>query len=114
MNIFQLYELRENYIKLNYSITDINLQLLKLIFYPILLLLISIFSASIMYGFKKINGSTFKISLGLFFSVIIYYFNNFFFVLGSTERMPLILSILIPLTILALINVFMLNKINEK
>jgi lipopolysaccharide export system permease protein len=114
LNIFQLYELRENYIKLNYSITDINLQLLKLIFYPILLLLISIFSASIMYGFKKINGSTFKISLGLFFSVIIYYFNNFFFVLGSTERMPLILSILIPLTILALINVFMLNKINEK
>ncbi len=114
LNIIQLYELRKNYINLNYSITDINLQLLKLIFYPIFLLLITIFSSTIMFGVKKISGSTFKISLGLFFSVIIYYFNNFFFVLGSTERIPLIFSIIIPLTILTLINVILLDKIDEK
>ena len=29
LSLFQLYELRKNYIKLNYSITEINLQLLK-------------------------------------------------------------------------------------
>tara|TARA_B100001175_G_scaffold317232_1_gene333382 strand:+ start:323 stop:1414 length:1092 start_codon:yes stop_codon:yes gene_type:complete len=114
LNIFELYELRKNYIKLNYSITDINLQLLKLIFYPLFLLLITIFSSTIMFGSKKVKGATFKISLGLFFSVIIYYLNNFFFVLGSTERIPLIFSILIPLAILTLINTIMLDKINEK
>tara|TARA_B100001769_G_C21720958_1_gene396702 strand:- start:334 stop:537 length:204 start_codon:yes stop_codon:yes gene_type:complete len=67
-----------------------------------------------MFGVKKISGPTFKISLGLFFSVIIYYFNNFFFVLGSTERIPLIFSIIIPLTILTLISIIMLDKIDEK
>ncbi len=114
LNFIQLYELRKNYINLNYSITDINLQLLKLIFYPLFLLLITIFSSTIMFGVKKISGPTFKISLGLFFSVIIYYFNNFFFVLGSTERIPLIFSIIIPLTILTLISIIMLDKIDEK
>ena len=114
LSIAQLYELRKNYIKLNYSITDVNLQLLKLIFFPLFLLLITIFSSTIMFNFKQINGSTFKITLGLFFSVIIYYFNNFFFVLGSTERIPIIFSFIIPLTILTLINVAMIYKIDDK
>ena len=43
LNFYQLYELRKNYIKLNYSITEINLQILKLISFPIYLLLMTIF-----------------------------------------------------------------------
>ena len=52
LNIFQLYELRKNYKKLNYSITEIDLQLLKLISYPVYLLLISIFASIIMFNIK--------------------------------------------------------------
>ena len=114
LNIFQLYELRKNYKKLNYSITEIDLQLLKLISYPIYLLLISIFASIIMFNIKKFDGTAFKISLGLFFSVIIYYVNNFFIVIGSTEKISLLLSVCLPLLILASINIFMLNKLNEK
>ena len=114
LNIFQLYELRKNYIKLNYSITDVNLQLLKLIVYPIFLVLITIFASIIMFNSKSIKGTTFKISIGLFFSVIIYYLNNFFFVLASSERIPIVFSIIIPLAILTLINTIMFNKIDEK
>ena len=114
LNIFQLYELRENYKKLNYSFTEVELQLLKLISYPIYLVLMTIFSALIMFNIKRFDSSTFKISLGLFFSVIIYYLNNFFFVLGSTERMPLVISVFTPLIFLTLINSFMIFKINEK
>ena len=114
LSLFQLYELRENYIKLNYSITEVNLQILKLVSYPLFLFLITIFSSLIMLNIKQINGTAFKISIGLFFSVIIYYFNNFFFVLGSTEKIPLIFSVFIPLTILTIINAFMVNKVNEK
>ena len=114
LNMFQLYELRKNYIKLNYSITDVNLQLLKLIVYPIFLVLITIFASIIMFNSKNIKGTTFKISIGLFFSVIIYYLNNFFFVLASSERIPIIFSIIIPLAILTLINTIMFNKIDEK
>ena len=114
LNLFELYELRENYLKLNYSITDINLHLLKLISNPIYLLLISIFASLIMFNIKQIKSSAFKISLGLFFSVLIYYFNNFSYVLGSTEKISLTISIFLPLLILSTINGFMIYKINEK
>ena len=114
LNIFQLYQLRENYNKLNYSITEVDLQLLKLLSLPVFLVLMCLFSASIMLKIKHLSSSTFKITLGLFFSVIIYYLNNFFFVLGTTEKLTVSLSILTPLLILGFVNLVMLNKINEK
>ena len=114
LNIFQLYELRENYRKLNYSLTEIDLQFLKLISYPLFLFLITIFSSLIMFRVKRYESSTAKIALGLFFSVIIYYVNNFFYVLGSTEKMSLYISISIPLIGLSIINSLMLTNINEK
>ena len=114
LNFYQLYELRKNYIKLNYSITEINLQILKLLSFPIYLLLITIFSAIIMLRFKNFEGNTLKIAIGLFFSVIIYYLNNFSLVLGSTERIPEIFSIFLPLIVIASINTTMIYKINEK
>ena len=114
LNIFQLLELKKNYQRLNYSVTEINLQLLKLIFYPLYLLLITVFSALIMLNIKEINSSTYKISIGLFFSVIIYYLNNFSHVLGGTERISLITATITPLIILTIINGFMIYKINDK
>ena len=114
LSLIELYELRKNYLNLNYSITDLDLHLLKIITYPIYLLMIAIFIALIMFNIKHFKNSTIKISIGLFFSVIIYYLNNFSYVLGSTERISLIVSIFIPLIILATINSLMLYKINEK
>ena len=114
LNFFEIYELRNNYKKLKYSITDVDLHLLKLISYPFYLILMALFSALIMLQIKKIKSSTFKISIGLFFSVIIYYLNNFSYVLGSTERISLVLSISLPLVIIAIINTIMLYKVNEK
>lgn len=114
LDLFKLYELRENYKKLNYSLTEINLQFLKLLFFPIFLLLITIFSSLIMFRVKKYQNSTFKILLGLFFSVIIYYTNNFFYVLASTEKLSLLISISIPILTLTFINGLMMSNINEK
>ena len=104
LNMFELYELKKNYKKLNYSTTEIDLQIYKLISYPFFLLLMALFSASIMINIKQLNSSTFKISLGLFFSVIIYYLNNFFYVMGSTERLSITVAILTPLILLTLVN----------
>ena len=104
----------ENYKKLNYSTIEVDMHLYKLLSYPFFLLLIALFSSVIMLNIKQIKGTTFKISIGLFFSVIIYYLNNFSYVLGSTERLSITFSILSPILILILINCFMLYKINEK
>ncbi len=114
LSIVQLYELRKNYIRLNYSITEVNLQILKLISFPIYLLLMVIFSGCIMLRIKYLDSSTFKISIGLFFSVIIYYMNNFFYVLGSTERLSLLIAVFLPISMLIFTNTLLLHKINEK
>ena len=114
LTIFQLYELRKNYKKLNYSLTDVNLQLLKICSYPFYLLLVAFFSSLIMFRIKRLHNTTFKISLGLFFSVIIYYINNFFMVMGSTERITLAFAILTPLIFLTIVNSLMVNRINDK
>jgi lipopolysaccharide export system permease protein len=114
LSFYQLFELRKNYKKLNYSLTEINLQFLKILSFPLYLFLVAFFSSMIMFRVKRLNNTTFKISLGLFFSVIIYYINNFFMVLGNTERISLIFAIFIPLILLSIINSLMLNRINEK
>ena len=114
LSFYQLFELRKNYKKLNYSLTEINLQFLKILSFPLYLFLVAFFSSLIMFRVKRLHNTTFKISLGLFFSVIIYYINNFFMVMGNTERISLIFAIFIPLILLSIINSLMLNKINEK
>ena len=62
-------------------------------------------------GFKS---NTLKISIGLFFSVIIYYMNNFFNVMGKTEKIPIILSVWGPIIFLIIISFIYTVKINEK
>jgi len=114
LDIFKLIELRNNYKKLNYSLTEVNLQILKLLSYPIYLLLMTILSALIMFRIKRLSTTMLKISFGLFLSVIIYYINNFFLVMGSNERITLILAVFAPLITLGLINSFLYYRINEK
>ncbi len=114
LNLFELLDLRKNYKKLNYSIIDVDLQILKLISLPIFLILMCLFSAILMLRVKHLSNTTLQITIGLFFSVIIYYFNNFFYVLGSTEKIEVYMAIFAPLVILSFVNFLMLNKINEK
>ena len=114
LDLFDLITLRKNYKSLNYSVTDIDSHLLKVISYPIYLTLITIFSAIIMFniGYKK--NTFFKIILGIFLSVIIYYINNFLSILGTNEKIPLFLSIFLPLVILSIINFISIIRLNEK
>ena len=74
----------------------------------------TILSATIMFNIKRYSSSTFKISIGLFLSVLIYYVNNFFNVMGKTEKISILVSIWTPLIVLIFINMIMINQINEK
>ena len=114
LSFFELIELRKNYKSLNYSLVEIDIQIIKIITFPLYLVLMTIFSSIIMLNTKQFKSSTIKISIGLFFSVIIYYFFNFFKVLGETEKINLINSIIVPLALLALINSIMMRKFNDK
>ncbi len=114
LSIVELFELKKNYILLNLSTTEINLQIQKLISYPIYLCLMTILASIIMFNTKKFKSNTLKISIGLFLSVLIYYMNNFFNVMGKTEQIPIIFSIWIPIILLIIINTIYTFRINEK
>ena len=114
LNIFELVKLRKSYKSLNYSVTEIESHLYKLFSYPLYLTLITVFAAIIMFNIGYQKNSLFKVVLGIFLSVIIYYINNFFNVLGTSEKIPLILSIFLPLIILSIINITSLIRLNEK
>ena len=114
LNIHELFELRKNYKKLNFSSTEVDLQILKIFSFPFYLLLMTIFSASIMLRIKQLSGVTTKIFLGLFFSVIIYYLSNFSYALGTSERAPMVIAVFLPIFILSIINIILFKKINEK
>ena len=114
LSFLELLDMRSNYKKLNYSLTEINLQLLKLISFPFYFILMFIFSGIIMMNTRTFKSKSLKIIVGLFLSVIIYYINNFFYVLGTSEKINVISSVLIPLAILTIINSFLMKDINAK
>ena len=114
LSLIELIKLRMNYQQINYSTIEVDIQLQKLLSFPLYFMLMTILSAIIMFNTKRFKGATFKISIGLFFCVIIYYINNFFYVLGDTEKIPLSVSVWLPLLFLILINIRMLSTINEK
>ena len=114
LSVFELLEMRNNYKKLNYSLTEVDLQLIKLISYPIFFVLMVVFSGIIMMNTKSFKSKNLKITIGLFFSVIIYYINNFFYVLGNTEKISILTAIALPLLVFTLINLLLLKNINVK
>jgi lipopolysaccharide export system permease protein len=114
LSLLKLIDLRKNYKLLNYSTVDVDIQIYKIATYPLFLVIMTILSSIIMLNTKKSGSKVIKIIIGLFFSVVIYYINNFFNVMGSTEKLPLMVSIWTPIIFLSLINLIMLVNINEK
>ena len=114
LSLVDLVKLRSSYKSLNYSLTEIDSHLYKIISYPIYLTLITIFSAIIMFNIGYQKNSLFKIVFGIFLSVIIYYINYFFNILDKTKKIPLLLSIIFPLIILSIINITSIIRLNEK
>lgn len=76
--------------------------------------MMTILSGILMLMTKNLKSFTLKIGIGFLLAVIIYYFNNFFNVLGTTQKISYISSVWIPLIVLTLINSFMILDINEK
>ena len=114
LSFLELIEMRKNYKKLSYSLTEIDLQLLKLISFPFYFSLMFIFSGIIMMSTRNFKNKILKITIGLFLAVIIYYINNFFFILGTSEKIGTITSIFTPLLLFALINLIFIRNLNAK
>ena len=114
LSILELFQLKKNYDLLNLSTTDVMLQIHKIFSFPAYLSLMTILACLIMFNLKKYKSNTLKISFGLFLSVVIYYMNNFFYILGKTEKINIILAVWLPIIILIFLNSIYILRINEK
>ena len=63
---------------------------------------------------KYKKSKVFNIILGISLSVIIYYVNYFSGLLGANGKIPIILSVWLPLVVLILISMIGLVRLNEK
>ena len=114
LNILELNNLRKKYESINYSSTEINSAIHKLISFPFYLTIMTILAATIMLNIKHNKSKVFFLIFGILISVIIYYLSFFFEELGKNEQIPLGISIWIPLIIIMLISTISLIRINEK
>jgi len=114
LNFFELKSLKNDYKKIGYSLTNINVHYQRLFSYPFYLTIMTLFGSIVMLNIKKNKSKIFHIILGTLFSVLIYYINYFSSLLGQNERLPEVLSIWLPLIIISLFCTIGLVNINEK
>ena len=114
LNIFELNDLRKKYESINYSSTEVNSAIQKLISFPIYLTIMTVLASTIMIHIKHNKSKIFHLIFGILISVIIYYLSFFFEELGKNEQIPIAISIWIPLVIIILISSISLIRINEK
>ena len=114
LNILELNKLKKKYESINYSSTEIDSAIQKLISFPFYLMIMTILASTLMINIKHNKSKVFYLIFGILISVIIYYLSFFFEELGKNEQIPLGVSIWIPLIIVMLISTFSLIRINEK
>ena len=114
LNIWNLIKLKENYVSINYSTTEIDYHIQRIIAYPFLITIISLLTAILMMNINYQKPKLFIIVIGILISVLIYYISFFFGTMGKNEKIPLLISVWIPVVILTAISFIGLVRINEK
>ena len=113
LNIYELHNLSNIYLKIGYSNTDIKIHLTRIYSMPIFYLLMTILGFIIISKLKKFKSKFFVIVFGIFVSVVIYYLNYFSGILGNKGALPIQLSVWMPILILFLVCNIGILKINE-
>ena len=114
LNIIQLINLTEDYKKLGLSNIEIKSHLYKLYSFPLFVSIMAAIGSILMLGFNYKKSKFYNLSLGIMSSVVIYYINYFFNLLGLTEKTTLLLSVGAPMIVLILFCFIFLVRINEK
>ena len=114
LNILELFDLKKDYENLGYSSDEILIHLLKLFSTPFFYGVLTVMSSIIMFNFKKDKSLFFHIILGILMSVIIYYINFMFSSLGNNGKIPIVISIFLPIVFISIFAIIGLIRVNEK
>ena len=114
LNIFELFELKKDYESLGYSSDEIKLYLLKLFSNPIFYSLMTLLSSILMLNLNRNKSFYFYLIIGILLSVIIYYLNYMIGSLGGTGKLPINVSVFVPIILISILTLTGLITINEK
>ena len=113
LTFFELLSMSKDYNQLGYSTLEIKSHLHKLYSFPIYLMIMSLVGGILMLNIKYNKSKIVNITIGIILSVIIYYLNYFINLLGTNEKLPIVISIWLPHLILFLFCLTFLIRINE-
>ncbi len=114
LTFLQLSELEKEYTNLGYSTLELKLHNQRIMSYPFFITIMTLFSGIIMLNIKFNRSKIFYLIIGILSSVSIYYVNYFSVILGQNEKIPVSLSIWMPIFIFGLFSSIGMVKINEK
>ena len=114
LNMLELLKLNDDYKSLGYSTSEVISHLNKLLSFPVYVSIMTLLSSIMMLNIKRNKPKVFHVILGIFLSVLIYYFYYLFNLLGETGKVPLIASVWLPLLMLTFFIFIGLVRVNEK
>ena len=114
LNIFELLKQKKDFESVGLNVLDIDIYLNKIFSLPVSLVIFSLLSSILMLNIRFKKSKTKMIIVGILLSVIIYYVYYFFGLLGSNNKIPVILAIWLPNLIVFLSCLIGIVRINEK
>jgi len=114
LTIWELFNLRDEYDSVGYSVKEINLHLQKIYSFPVYLTILTIFASVLMLNAPFNKPKFFYLIMGIFASVLIFYINHFSSLLGENNKLPITLSVWLPHVIVSILTGIGMVRINEK
>ena len=114
LTIWELFNLRDEYASVGYSVKEINLHLQKIYSFPVYLTILTIFASVLMLNVPFNKPKFFYLIMGIFASVLIFYINHFSSLLGENNKLPITLSVWLPHVIVSILTGIGMVRINEK
>ena len=114
LTIWELFNLKDEYNSVGYSVKEINLHLQKIYSFPVYLTILTIFASVLMLNVPINKPKFFYLIMGIFASVLIFYINHFSSLLGENNKLPITLSVWLPHVIVSILTGIGMVRINEK
>jgi lipopolysaccharide export system permease protein len=114
LTIWELFNLRDEYASVGYSVKEINLHLQKIYSFPFYLTILTVFASVIMLNVPFNKPKFYYLLLGIFVSVLIFYVNHFSSLLGQNNKLPINVSVWLPHVVVSILTGIGMVRINEK
>ena len=114
LTIWELFNLKDEYNSVGYSVKEIDLHLQKIYSFPVYITILTIFASVLMLNAPINKPKFFYLVMGIFVSVLIFYINHFSSLLGENNQLPVTLSVWLPHVVVSILTGIGMVRVNEK